>query len=201
MKWKKDIEMQIQLTPTDLLAHLYCPRFTYFMYCLHIEEHQEKRFKVQKGRNIHKMKLKINKDYLRKRIRAIDKEMDVYLSSEDLHIRGIVDEVLTLEDGSMAPLDYKFAEYKEKQFKTYKMQSLAYGMLIAENYGKTVNKGFIVYTRSRNKIVEIEFEQKDKNQLYKTIDNILKIIQKGYFPKKTSSKARCPDCTYRNICV
>ena len=43
--------------------------------------------------------------------------------------------------------------------------------------------------------------QKDKNQLYKTIDNILKIIQKGYFPKKTSSKARCPDCTYRNICV
>ena len=127
--------------------------------------------------------------------------MDVYLSSEKLHLRGIVDEVLTMNDGSMAPLDYKFAEYKEKEFKTYKTQSLAYGMLISENYQKPVLKGFIVYTRSRNKVVEIAFSQKDFENLSRTINEILFIIQKGYYPKKTASRAKCDDCAYRNICV
>lgn len=189
------------ITPTEIIEHIYCPRFTYFELCLQIPEHQEKRFKVLKGRELHLEKTQINKEYLRKRIGVIDKDMDVYLSSERLHLRGIVDEVLTMNDGTMAPLDYKFAEYKEKEFKTYKTQSLAYGMLISENYHKPVLKGFIVYTRSRNKVVEIAFSQKDFENLSRTINEILFIIQKGYYPKKTASRAKCDDCAYRNICV
>jgi len=191
----------ILLTPSEIIEYLYCPRFTYFMFCLSIDQNEEKRYKVQKGRQIHEDKLRINKDYLRKRIGVINKEVDVYLSSEKYNIRGVVDEVLTLVDGSMAPLDYKFAEYKDRQFKTYKMQSLAYGILISENYSKPVNKGFIVYTRSKNKIIEIEFDQKDKDKLLKIIESMIKIIQKGYYPKKTSAKGKCSDCTYKNICV
>jgi len=101
----------------------------------------------------------------------------------------------------MAPLDYKFAEYKEKNFNTYKTQSLCYSLLISEIYKKPVNKGYIVYTRSRNKLIEIGIELKDVEKLNKIIEEILLIIQKGYFPKKTSSRARCNDCTYKNICV
>ncbi len=101
----------------------------------------------------------------------------------------------------MAPLDYKFAEYKERNFKTYVTQSLCYGLLIKENYGKEVNKGYIVYTRSKNKLVELEFTEKDVDELKSNIDDILSIIQKGVYPKGTKYKARCVDCTYRNICV
>ncbi len=167
-----------------------------------IPEHQEKkRFKVLTGREIHEDKTQINKDYLRKRICVTDKEIEVYLSSEKLHIRGIVDEVLTLNDGTMAPLDYKFAEYKEREYKTCKIQSIAYGMLISENYSKPVKKGFVVYTRSKNKLVEIEFTPKDIDIFHKIIEEMLLIIQKGWYPKRTASKAKCDDCAYRNICV
>lgn len=189
------------LTPTDLLQYLYCPRFTYFFYCLSIPEHQEKRFKVQKGRLVHEAKSSINKEYLRKKIGVEKKESEVYLSSEKYHLKGIVDEVLYLSNGKMAPLDFKFAEYKEKRFKTYKNQSLCYALLIEDNYGKPAPKGYIVYTRSRNKLIEIEFTEKDKKELVNSINEILLILHKGYFPKKTSSKAKCADCTYRNICV
>ena len=195
------MNMSVTLTASDIIAHLYCPRFTYFMMTLGLSEHEEKRFKVLKGREVHKDKTKINKDYLRKRIGVTDKEMEVYLSSEKLHLRGIVDEVLTLKDGTMAPLDYKFAEYKQREYKTYKTQSLAYGMLISENYNRPVHKGFLVYTRSRNKLVDIEFRQKDMDGLQKIIGEMLLIIQKGFYPKGTSSKAKCDDCTYQNICV
>lgn len=193
--------MNVLLTPSEIISYLYCPRFIYFMYCLDLSEHEEKRFKVQKGRSVHREKSRINKDYLRKKIGVTDKDTEVYLSSEKQHLRGIVDEVLRLDDGTMAPLDYKFAEYKEKNFKTLKMQSLAYALLISENYGKPVNRGFLVYTRSRSKLVELSFSEKDYAELKKIIREILLIIQKGYYPKKTASAARCSDCAYRKICV
>lgn len=193
--------MTILLTPSEIIEYLYCPRFIFFMFCMDIKQHEEKRFKVQKGREVHKERANINKEYLRKKIGVVYKEIDVYLSSEKLHLKGIVDEVLTLNDGTMAPLDYKFAEYKEKKFQTYKTQSLCYGLLIAENYKKPVNKGYLVYTRSRNKLIEVEFKNKEIIKLHDIIKEILLIIQKGFYPKKTSYRAKCYDCTYKNICV
>ena len=58
------------VTATHLLEYLFCPRFTYFEYVLDIPEHQEKRFKVQKGREVHQKIRKINPDYLRKKNRS-----------------------------------------------------------------------------------------------------------------------------------
>jgi CRISPR-associated exonuclease Cas4 len=171
------------------------------MFVLDIQQHEEKRYKVQVGREIHEEKAQINKDYLRKKIGVTAKEQEVYLSSEVLHLKGIVDEVLTLENGTMAPLDYKFAEYSDYMFSTHKYQSLCYALLIEANYGLPVETGFIVYTRSNNKLVEIEFKDEDRDKLKEIIREMVLIIQKGFFPKKTKRTARCGDCTYRNICV
>ncbi len=191
----------MQLTPSEIIEYLFCPRFIYFMHALNIPQHEDKRYKVTKGREVHEEKAEINKEYLRKRIGVTAKELNVYMSSERLYLKGEVDEVLTLADGSMAPLDYKFAEYKEVQYKTQFYQSLCYAMLITETYGKPANKGFIVYTRSSNKLIELQFCQNDVDELNEIIKQMLLIIQKGFYPKGTASKARCLDCTYRNICA
>jgi len=106
-------ESRIMITPMDVVEYIFCPRFIYFMYCLGIPQHEELRWNVLKGRQMHESKNKENKYYLRRRIGCIKKEMNVYLASEKLHIRGEVDEVLHLEDGTLAPLDYKLTEYKE----------------------------------------------------------------------------------------
>ena len=55
------------------------------------------------------------------------------MTSEKYYIKGEVDEVLTLSDGTMAPLDYKYAEYRETIFGTYRYQSVFYRLLIKEN--------------------------------------------------------------------
>ena len=94
------------ITASDILEYLFCPRFTYFENYLDIPQHEEKRFKVQKGRTVHEEKERINPEYLRKKIGCIERKKAVYLSSER-GIRGIVDEILFLNDGSAAPLDYK----------------------------------------------------------------------------------------------
>ncbi len=95
----------VSITITQAMAYLFCPRFTYFEECLGIPEHEETRFKVLMGREVHAQKVKMNPDYLRKRIQVERKVASVYLASPALRLRGIVDEVLWLSDGTMAPLE------------------------------------------------------------------------------------------------
>ena len=100
----------------------------------------------------------------------------------------------------MAPLDYKFAKFDDVLYKTYKNQMLMYSIMIEEMYNCKVNKCFLVYTRSSNLIKEFIVEEKELKKLKKDIRDYFKVME-GYFPKATSSKARCIDCCYRNICI
>lgn len=187
------------LTPSHIIEYLYCPRFTYFQDVLSIPQYEERNYKVKRGREIHDEKLEQNKEYLRRRIGAVERYTDQYLANRLL--RGKIDEVLKLQDGTMAPLDYKFAVYEEKVYETYKTQLFCYAWLIEENFHCIVNKGFLVYTRSGNKLIEIAIKDSDKQLVRECALDIGAIIDKNYYPKATKYKQRCVDCTYRNICI
>lgn len=198
---ENDNDATPMITPSELIEHLFCPRFTYFINCLNIPQHEELRYKVLKGRELHEKRAKSNVDYLKKKIGCVDKEVLVYLASKNLMARGIVDEVLFLSDGTLAPLDYKYTTYKEFIFKTHRIQSSVYAMLIMENYGKSVKRGFICYARGGSRIKEVSYRQEDFSMAKAKIKEIFDIIMKGYYPKKTQWRNRCLDCCYRNICV
>ncbi len=187
------------LTPSHIIQYLYCPRFTYFEYVLSIPQYEEKHVKAMKGREIHDKKLEQNKSYIRKRIGVKEKFLDQYLTNEQL--RGRVDEVLLLNDNTYAPLDYKFTFYDEKIYSTYKTQLICYAVLIEENFWGVVNKGYLVYTRSANKLVEVEVKTTDKDEVKRCATEIFEIIEKNFFPKATRYKKKCVSCTYANICI
>ncbi len=194
-----DTHIPYSITTSLLMEYVFCPRFTYFEYVLDIPQNEGSRFKVAKGRDIHEKVRKTNPDYLRKKVGAVDVKSDMYLSS-DSGIRGIVDETLFLDDGKAAPLDYKYAEYKDKVFKTYRLQLVYYARLIQENFDVEVNKGYIVYTRSKNKLIEVPIKEKDYKELDKIIQEVVDVIYKCKYPDATTVKRRCPDCCYRNLC-
>lgn len=194
-------ESETIITISDVLEFLFCPRFIYFMHCLDIPQHEEMRYKVLKGRDVHEMRRTTNIDYARKKIDCVRKERQVFIASKRHHIKGIADEVLFLGDGTAAPLEYKFAEYKDRIFKTYKYQLVLQAMMIAENYGVEVNRGYICYTRSNNLVKQIDFTKRDFDKAIAIIMDILEIVEKGFYPEKTKSKVKCVDCCYRNICV
>ncbi len=189
------------ITPSELIEYLFCPRYVYYMNVIKVEQHEHRRALVNKGRDIHKLKIVQNKDYLRKKAGAIDKLIDVYLTSEKLKLVGKVDEVIFLDDGTAAPLDYKYAFWENKIFKTHIYQQTLYALLISENFNISVNKAFIVYTRSNNHLEEITITDNMKNKAIILVDEIFKIINLEYYPKGSNSKVKCSDCTYRNICV
>jgi len=156
---------------------------------------------VLKGRELHSRKEKENKEYLRKKIDCVSKEISVYLASPVIRVRGIVDEVLTFSDGSMAPLDYKYSEFREYLFKTHRIQSVLYAMLIKEIYKKPVNVGYICYVKNNAKLKKILYKPEDFEYAMDVVDEVFRVILKGHYPKKTSWRNRCIDCCYKNICV
>lgn len=185
--------------PSQIIEYLYCPRYTYFEYVLRIPQYEDKFYKVTRGREVHNEKLERNKEYLRKKIGVKNKWIDQYLGIEGL--RGKVDEVLQLDNGTFAPLDYKFALWKDKVYDTYKQQLYCYAVLIEETYKVKVEKGFLVYTRSKHKLVEISIPPIAKQEIKTSMEKMLLIIEQNKFPKATTFKKRCVNCTYRNICI
>jgi len=189
------------VTPSEVMEYLFCPRFVYYMNVLKIEQHEHRRSLVNKGRDIHQLKMVQNKDYLRKTAGAVDKLIDVYLSSVNLKLVGRMDEVLFLSDGSAAPLDYKYAFWENKIYKTLKYQQVLYSMLIMENFNLPVHKAFIVYTRSKNHLVEFAVTDAILKKAKIILDEVFKITNLAQYPKATTTKRKCEDCTYRNLCV
>ncbi|MDZ7393812.1 MAG: CRISPR-associated protein Cas4 [candidate division KSB1 bacterium] len=191
----------VSITITQAMAYLFCPRFTYFEECLGIPEHEETRFKVLMGREVHARKIKINPDYLRKRINVVRKAVSVYLASPTLQLRGIVDEVLWLADGTLAPLEYKFAEYRPFVFGTHRTQLCLQALLISEAFAAPVTRGYLVYVRSKNFLREVPFRPNDFHTARRAVQEVLRIIQSGRFPRQRGTAAQCADCCYRNLCV
>lgn len=189
----------INITPSNIIQYRYCPRFVYFEHVLRIPQYEEKYYKVMKGREIHLRKARENMEYKRKSLGVVEKHINQYMSSGGL--TGEVDEVLELNNGEMAPLDYKFARYEDKVYNTYKIQLYAYSALIEANFGKKVSSGYLVYTRSRNKLVPLEITEADKAEVWKAVNAIQTIIDNNEFPRATRYKSRCKLCTYRNICI
>ena len=86
-------------------------------------------------------------------------------------------------------------------FKTHRYQLILYALLIKETYKLDVNKAFLCYTRSNNKVIEVKISEKDINVAIQIVNEILGVIQKGICPKKAAHQAKCIDCCYRNICA
>lgn len=191
----------VSLTVTHVLEHLYCPRFTYFEHVLGVAERQERRALVMKGRQVHEERKKINPGYLRKKLGVVERRFDVPMASRILGVRGVVDEVLTLADGTMAPFDYKFAEDPGRVYHNQKVQSALYGLLIQETFQVPVCRGFLCFVRSKHRIVPMEHGEADYEEARQILKEVLDIIQTGLFPRATAWKARCRDCCYRNICI
>ncbi|MBB1126691.1 CRISPR-associated protein Cas4 [Thiospirillum jenense] len=189
------------LTPSEVLEYVYCPRFIWFMNVQHIPQHEEKRFKVLKGREVHQRRATENRDYLRRKIGAVKREIEVYLASPQLRLRGIVDEILWLKDGSLAPLDYKYTAPRQAVFKTHEMQIVLYAMLIREVYQQPVTRGFVAYVRDGNQLLEVAITDQLVAKAHQFIHAIFLLLKTGRVPARTGSKMRCEDCCYRNICV
>src|SRR5205814_1241467 len=103
-------------------------------------------------------------------------------------------------DGTAGPLDYKFARDPGRVYATLRLQSAIYALLIGENYGVPGRRGYQVYTRSRNRVVEVGYDAEDFRRIGRVVGELVAVIGRGKLPRRAPA-GRCADCCYRPICV
>ena len=189
----------ISITPSDIIEYLFCARFTWFERVLRVPQHEEANYKVMRGRTMHAEKSARDAEYLRRRLGVQEKHVNVYLTNDLL--RGEVDEVLLLDDGTAAPLDYKFAQWEGRLYDTYHTQLLCYAWLIETHYARPVRKGYIVYTRSKHYVHEVPIRPGDLERIQAAARGIATILRRQVYPPGTRQRKKCAHCTYRNLCT
>ncbi|MEM2365279.1 MAG: CRISPR-associated protein Cas4 [Candidatus Bathyarchaeia archaeon] len=181
----------------------YCPRIVYFERA--IGARAELGSQQEEALEIHSKLSELDKRrtgglWYSGGLRGAEKEFGVALSSKGLGLRGVIDCVLKL-GGEAIPLEYKaMASNKGRAWPDHKYQLVAYALLIEENYGSIVKRGFIFY-EGDGAILEIEITPVMKAYVRRAIGRIWEALAKGEPPPIRVPKAKCSGgCGLKWIC-
>lgn len=120
----------------------------------------------------------------------------VELGSKSLGLHGICDAVITT-DHSAVPVEFKLSSAKPS--KGHCIQLAAYGMLIEESSGHTVDRGFICFGRKgRTETVVLD----QWRQLVLDVrESIVNNFANPLLPCSSASEHQCSQCEYLNFCA
>ncbi len=186
------------LLVTDLKQYTYCPRIVYYGYCL--PDLRPTTPNMELGQAAHQAEE--GREH-RRSLRTYgltqgERAFDVWLESTNLGLRGKVDMTIRVAQPPEAiPVEYK--DSTRQSGAHWVMQLTAYGMLLQENSGLPVRRGFFYYIPTRRS-QEIAFTAAQQNKLRQTIDEIRAMIALEKMPDPPASRARCLTCEFRRFC-
>lgn len=134
------------------------------------------------------------------RVKFLEKPFNLKLlgsNNEIYTIRGVIDRVDELADGSWHIVDYKTGSAKEKLEWADRMQLLIYQVAAVELFNAKVSKLTYYYLDSN---VDISFlgEQKEIDKLKKELVETIEAIKESNF--SATPGWQCGFCDYRDIC-
>jgi len=130
-----------------------------------------------------------------------EKRFSVYLTSQKYHFKGEVDEVSFSGGWNCCTFGLPSMRSSRRPFtrRTSFRPPFTGCSLWSTSCG--CEAGLCLLHQEQHHVEEIDFQQKNYEKALQIVHEILMIIQRGYYPEGTKQKARCVDCTYRNICV
>jgi CRISPR-associated exonuclease Cas4 len=175
---------------SDIVQYLYCPRKLYFIRVVGLKL---TRPKMDVGKEVHE---NVARSLARRKVEGEILE-NVYLESQKYGIKGCVDAIIKRR-GEYIPVDIKFTRFKSL-FYQWKMQLVAYAVLVEENFDCKVKKAYVYLTEGKDWI-EVEITPEDRKALVKIIKEVREIIGRERYPKISKSK-KCNYCEVAKFCV
>jgi len=192
------------ISVTDVKHYLYCPRIVYFDRVLHATP--------QFGSQQEDSK-ELHEDYVKKELRRKDavyyspefvgaeKLLFTSLCSSGLGLQGSVDCIIKTERNEYVPVDYKnMQSSRGKIWMDHKYQLVAYGLLIEENYGTAVRRGYVNYI-PETLILPLEITPTMKSYVRRVIGHVKSIVKDEELPPIRVAKQKCTGgCGHTSIC-
>ena len=182
---------------SDLKQWVYCPRVLYYAMCLPKIRPTTYKMKAgieagrdEEGREARRSLRPYGLDSGRR-------EFDVPLSSSRYGLRGKADMVIWVDSPAEVILvDYKLSEIGGEHFK---LQLMAYGLLLEEMSGVPAKRGFIYFIPKR-RAEEVKFTPSLREKLLLTLESMHRMLHTEIMPIPTPHRNKCLACEFRRFC-
>jgi len=173
---------------SDLVQYLYCPRKVYFLRAMGLRMVKPK---MEYGREVHSRVGRV--------LGRLEGELfvNVYLESERYGLRGCVDGVLRRGE-EYIPVDVKCTGLERVPYR-WRMQMVAYAVLVEEGFGCRVRRGLIYLMESR-RFVEVRVMPEDRAELRRLVERVERLLNEGSYPPAVRSN-RCAYCEVERFCT
>lgn len=191
------IDIEAPFRVTDLKQWIYCPRVLYYHMCL--PNVRPVTFKMEAGidAGIAEEGREIRRSLRAYGLKGGRREFEVPLLSSTLGLRGKPDMIIWLDESQeVIPVDYKLSDIVGEHFK---LQIVAYGMMLEEISGYTAKRGFL-YSIPARKAEEIKIDQREREKLRAALTEMHRILRYELMPEPTRQRNRCLACEFRRFC-
>jgi CRISPR-associated exonuclease Cas4 len=135
-------------------------------------------------------------------LRRGEYDSNVYLESPRLGLRGQVDMVIKTDDNlkgevELIPIDYKLSSGPLGTH--FKLQLLAYGLMLEEIYNIPVRRGFL-YAIPKRRASEVIFTPALRHTLSQALAMMTEMALQELMPAPTTQRAKCEACEFRRFC-
>jgi CRISPR-associated exonuclease Cas4 len=122
----------------------------------------------------------------------------VWLESDTLGLKGVVDVVITTADNpagepELIPVDYKLSD--RQMGIHFKLQLLAYGLLLAESRKLPVRRGFL-YAIPRRQATEVRFTPSLRRRLTDSLTAMQYIVSREIMPQPAKQRANARSANF-----
>lgn len=184
------------ITVTDVVEHVFCPKFTYYSSVLGLKQYEEKRGTVKVGKQIHQKHEKTNKDYTPQQF--VGKKLIGYkYYSQKLDLSGKIDEAIETQD-EIILIERKYTDYTELH-DTLKVQLGLLSILLEENTRKQVRRAQVIFSKENRVIKNYLIDESIKQYALEMLNETKKVISQCIMPFSEFDN-RCLNCCFRKIC-
>lgn len=184
------------VTVTDVVEHVFCPKFTYYSSVLGLRQYEEKRGTVKTGRQLHQKHEKTNKDYT-PHLFTGKKLIGCKYYSPKLDLSGKIDEAVETQ-GEIILIERKYTDYAKLQ-DTLKVQLGLLSLLIEENTGKPVRKAQVIFSKQNRIVKNYQIDESIKQYALEMLNETKKVAYGCTIPFSKFDN-RCLNCCFRKIC-
>ncbi|MEX0806090.1 MAG: CRISPR-associated protein Cas4 [Candidatus Binatia bacterium] len=186
----------ISIRVNDIKQYAYCPRVVFYQYCMPVEK--KATWKMEQGKIAEERidQLEKRRKLREYRLEEGSRKFHVWMSSKRLGLSGKLDLLIDSPEG-LFPVDFKMTT--GRPHKNHLFQLCGYALLLEDQYGREVSKGF-VYLIPHDDAVVFDLTEAVKSETERMIDEMRRMIEEEKMPPPTPVRNRCADCEYRNFC-
>ncbi len=182
-------------TVVDLKRYAYCPRIVFITSVLHLEERTSEAMEM--GVEEHDENFITP---LLARLRASRVLRSLELESPRLGLSGKLDYLVVTSSRELVPVEVKWSEpLGGKARWDHRVQLAAYALLVEENLGLAVKRGYVYYLRVR-KLVEVLIDEDIRTIVRRILRRMHEMVLEERDPGVMAPLSRCVNCGYLYYC-